>query len=121
MKRKGIALLLAFLLVPSAWALTLDQARQQGRVGESPLVSRMTRRWRWLSASMKAAASSISAWRSRTISPPPRWRASPARSWLTVPAAANMCAGLMASGCRNSCFHDSAGIKKTGTQARQDR
>ena len=27
MKRKGIALLLAFLLVPSAWALTLDQAR----------------------------------------------------------------------------------------------
>ncbi|ERH66930.1 hypothetical protein N172_00900 [Pantoea dispersa EGD-AAK13] len=35
MKRKGIALLLAFLLVPSAWALTLDQARQQGRVGET--------------------------------------------------------------------------------------
>ncbi|MBU6517310.1 MULTISPECIES: YdbL family protein [unclassified Pantoea] len=35
MKRKGIALLLALLLVPSAWALTLDQARQQGRVGET--------------------------------------------------------------------------------------
>ncbi|WP_394516180.1 YdbL family protein [Pantoea sp. SGAir0430] len=35
MKRKGIALWLAFLLVPSAWALTLDQARQQGRVGET--------------------------------------------------------------------------------------
>lgn len=35
MKRKWIALLLAFLLVPSAWALTLDQARQQGRVGET--------------------------------------------------------------------------------------
>ncbi|MCT6591623.1 YdbL family protein [Pantoea dispersa] len=35
MKRKGIALLLAFLLAPSAWALTLDQARQQGRVGET--------------------------------------------------------------------------------------
>ncbi|QGY29301.1 YdbL family protein [Pantoea cypripedii] len=35
MKRKGIVLLLALLLVPSAWALTLDQARQQGRVGET--------------------------------------------------------------------------------------
>lgn len=35
MKRKGIALLLAMLLIPSAWALTLDQARQQGRVGET--------------------------------------------------------------------------------------
>ncbi|MCW0320275.1 YdbL family protein [Pantoea dispersa] len=35
MKRKGIALLVALLLVPSAWALTLDQARQQGRVGET--------------------------------------------------------------------------------------
>ncbi|ERK17503.1 putative protein ydbL [Pantoea sp. AS-PWVM4] len=35
MKQKGIAWLLAMLLVPSAWALTLDQARQQGRVGET--------------------------------------------------------------------------------------
>ncbi|ADU69337.1 YdbL family protein [Pantoea sp. At-9b] len=35
MKRKAIALLLATLLIPSAWALTLDQARQQGRVGET--------------------------------------------------------------------------------------
>ncbi|WP_343552049.1 YdbL family protein [Pantoea sp.] len=35
MKRKGIALILALLLVPSAWALTLDEARQQGRVGET--------------------------------------------------------------------------------------
>ncbi|WP_313686359.1 YdbL family protein [Pantoea sp.] len=35
MKRKGMVLLLALLLVPSAWALTLDQARQQGRVGET--------------------------------------------------------------------------------------
>jgi uncharacterized protein YdbL (DUF1318 family) len=35
MKRKGIALLVALLLMPSAWALTLDEARQQGRVGET--------------------------------------------------------------------------------------
>lgn len=35
MKRNGIALMLALLLVPSAWALTLDEARQQGRVGET--------------------------------------------------------------------------------------
>ncbi|MDE1187936.1 MAG: YdbL family protein [Pantoea sp.] len=35
MKRKGMVLLLALLLAPSAWALTLDQARQQGRVGET--------------------------------------------------------------------------------------
>ena len=35
MKRKGIALILALLLVPSAWALSLDEARQQGRVGET--------------------------------------------------------------------------------------
>lgn len=35
MKRKAIALVLALLLVPSAWALTLDEARQQGRVGET--------------------------------------------------------------------------------------
>mgnify|MGYP004708766611 CR=1 FL=1 len=35
MRRKGIALLLALLLVPSAWAVTLDEARQQGRVGET--------------------------------------------------------------------------------------
>ncbi|MGK3113128.1 YdbL family protein [Candidatus Pantoea formicae] len=35
MRRKGIALILALLLVPSAWALTLDEARQQGRVGET--------------------------------------------------------------------------------------
>ena len=35
MKRKGIALLAALLLMPSAWALTLDEARQQGRVGET--------------------------------------------------------------------------------------
>jgi uncharacterized protein YdbL (DUF1318 family) len=35
MKRKGIALIMALLLVPSAWALTLDEARQQGRVGET--------------------------------------------------------------------------------------
>lgn len=35
MKRKGIALIFALLLVPSAWALTLDEARQQGRVGET--------------------------------------------------------------------------------------
>jgi uncharacterized protein len=35
MRRKGIALIMALLLVPSAWALTLDEARQQGRVGET--------------------------------------------------------------------------------------
>jgi len=35
MRRKGIALILALLLVPSAWGLTLDEARQQGRVGET--------------------------------------------------------------------------------------
>ncbi len=35
MKRNGIALILALLLAPSAWALTLDEARQQGRVGET--------------------------------------------------------------------------------------
>jgi len=35
MKPKAMALLLALLLVPSAWALTLDEARQQGRVGET--------------------------------------------------------------------------------------
>lgn len=35
MKRKGIALIMALLLVPSAWAFTLDEARQQGRVGET--------------------------------------------------------------------------------------
>ncbi|MBA0038430.1 YdbL family protein [Pantoea sp. BIGb0393] len=35
MKRKAIALVVALLLVPSAWALTLDEARQQGRVGET--------------------------------------------------------------------------------------
>ena len=35
MRRKGIALILALLLVPSAWALSLDEARQQGRVGET--------------------------------------------------------------------------------------
>jgi uncharacterized protein YdbL (DUF1318 family) len=35
MKRKGIALIVALLLMPSAWALTLDDARQQGRVGET--------------------------------------------------------------------------------------
>ncbi|WP_217547519.1 YdbL family protein [Pantoea sp. GbtcB22] len=35
MKRKGIALLAALLLMPFAWALTLDEARQQGRVGET--------------------------------------------------------------------------------------
>ena len=35
MKSKAMALMLALLLVPSAWALTLDEARQQGRVGET--------------------------------------------------------------------------------------
>lgn len=36
MKRTGIVLLLCWLwLPPSAWALTLDEARQQGRVGET--------------------------------------------------------------------------------------
>ena len=35
MKRNGIALIVALLLAPSAWALTLDEARQQGRVGET--------------------------------------------------------------------------------------
>lgn len=35
MKRSGIALVVALLLAPSAWALTLDEARQQGRVGET--------------------------------------------------------------------------------------
>ncbi len=35
MKLKGIALIVALLLMPSAWALTLDDARQQGRVGET--------------------------------------------------------------------------------------
>lgn len=35
MKRKGMALILALMLAPSAWALTLDEARQQGRVGET--------------------------------------------------------------------------------------
>ncbi|MDI6936829.1 MULTISPECIES: YdbL family protein [unclassified Pantoea] len=35
MKSKAMALLLVLLLVPSAWALTLDEARQQGRVGET--------------------------------------------------------------------------------------
>lgn len=35
MKSKAMALLLALLLVPSAWALTLDEARQQGRLGET--------------------------------------------------------------------------------------
>ncbi len=35
MKRHGIALVMALLLTPSAWALTLDDARQQGRAGET--------------------------------------------------------------------------------------
>ncbi|MDI9222020.1 YdbL family protein [Pantoea sp. EA-12] len=35
MKRKLTAMLLALLMIPSAWALTLDEARQQGRVGET--------------------------------------------------------------------------------------
>ena len=35
MKSKAMALMLSLLLVPSAWALTLDEARQQGRVGET--------------------------------------------------------------------------------------
>ncbi|ALV92182.1 MULTISPECIES: YdbL family protein [Pantoea] len=35
MKRKWAALFLALLMIPSAWALTLDEARQQGRVGET--------------------------------------------------------------------------------------
>ncbi|ORM70035.1 YdbL family protein [Pantoea rwandensis] len=35
MRLKGIILILALLLAPSAWALTLDEARQQGRVGET--------------------------------------------------------------------------------------
>ncbi|MDI9275836.1 YdbL family protein [Pantoea sp. EABMAA-21] len=35
MKSKAMALLLVLLLMPSAWALTLDEARQQGRVGET--------------------------------------------------------------------------------------
>lgn len=35
MKRKSTALLLALLITPAAWALTLDEARQQGRVGET--------------------------------------------------------------------------------------
>lgn len=35
MKSKAMALMLALLLVPSAWALTLDEARQQGRLGET--------------------------------------------------------------------------------------
>lgn len=35
MKRKWTALFLALLMIPSAWALTLDEARQQGRVGET--------------------------------------------------------------------------------------
>lgn len=35
MKSKAMAWLLALLLVPSAWALTLDEARQQGRLGET--------------------------------------------------------------------------------------
>ena len=35
MRRKGIAVILVLLLVPSAWAVSLDEARQQGRVGET--------------------------------------------------------------------------------------
>ncbi len=35
MKRKWAALFLALLMIPSAWGLTLDEARQQGRVGET--------------------------------------------------------------------------------------
>ncbi|MCE0491573.1 YdbL family protein [Pantoea sp. Mb-10] len=35
MKRSVMALVVALLLAPSAWALTLDEARQQGRVGET--------------------------------------------------------------------------------------
>jgi Uncharacterized protein conserved in bacteria len=35
MKRKWAAMSLALLMIPSAWALTLDEARQQGRVGET--------------------------------------------------------------------------------------
>jgi hypothetical protein len=35
MKSKAMVLMLALLLVPSAWALTLDEARQQGRLGET--------------------------------------------------------------------------------------
>lgn len=35
MKSKAMALMLALLLVPTAWALTLDEARQQGRLGET--------------------------------------------------------------------------------------
>lgn len=35
MKRSGMALILTLLLMPTAWALTLDEARQQGRVGET--------------------------------------------------------------------------------------
>lgn len=35
MKRIGIALLLAATMSQPAWALTLDEARQSGRVGET--------------------------------------------------------------------------------------
>lgn len=35
MKRISVALLLALMIAQPAWALTLDEARQSGRVGET--------------------------------------------------------------------------------------
>ncbi len=79
-------LLLMWVMTQPVWALTLDDARQQGRVGETlsgylaarqqdndtlKLVKRIN----------ADALRSISGWRSKTISPRQRWPLLPVKSW----------------------------------------
>lgn len=71
----------SLLYSPHSFALTLEQAKQQGRVGETlsgylAPVKKMQKPWRWWSKSILPERRSIRKWR-KTISQPrmsPNWR-----------------------------------------------
>lgn len=108
MRKRLLTATLALMLLSSpALALTLNEARAQGRVGETlngylaPL--KQDAQTLALVKQINAARSeATSNWRTTIICRWMRWRKWPDRNWSPAHSRENMCRGLTVNGCANS-------------------
>jgi hypothetical protein len=93
MKRLALILLALGMNVQAA-ALTLNDARAQGRVGKPsaailPRFNRMRKRWRWSIVSMRRARKTTRSWLTAIICRSMKWLKWPVRNWLPARSRAN--------------------------------
>jgi hypothetical protein len=93
MKRLALILLALGMNVQAA-ALTLNDARAQGRVGKPsaailPRFNRMRKRWRWSIVSTRRARKATRSWLTAIICRSMKWRKWRVKNWLPARSRAN--------------------------------